>query len=80
MPDTVITDTSTEMRRLQHDLMMRLGTNRRVELAAEMHMAARAMIVSSMPAGASEKEIKREIFRKTYGEELPGDFFKDGEE
>lgn len=70
-------DTPPEIRKLQFDMMMNLGANRRIELASEMFMAARSMMLASMPPGLSEKEVKRRLYRKTYGEDLPPDFFKD---
>lgn len=70
-------DTSPEMRRLQFEVMMGLGLTRRVELAGEMFMAARNMLLASLPSDISERERIRRIYRATYRTELPQDFFKD---
>ena len=70
-------DTSPEVRRLQFEIMMRLGVNRRVELAAEMFMAARNNILTSLPGGLSPQEVARIVYRKIYRDDLPEDFFKD---
>lgn len=69
-------DTSPEMTRIHFDMMMKLGANKRIELASEMFMAARGLMLSSMPKGLSEMEVKRRVFYLTYGEHLPDDFFK----
>lgn len=68
-------DTSPKVRRLQFDMMMNLGVNRRIELAAEMFMAARQLMRRSFPSDISASEAKRRMYRKTYGEDLPEDFF-----
>ena len=68
-------DTSPEMKKLQFDLMMRLGLDRRVELAGEMFMAVRHHILATLPAGSSRRAELESIYRHTYGEELPSDFF-----
>lgn len=69
-------DTSAEINQIQFEMMMNLGAKRRIEIASEMFMAARGMMLSSMPEGLSDREIKSRLFRLTYGEALPDDFFK----
>ena len=73
-------DTSPEIEQLQFEMMMKLGANKRIELACEMFMAVREMIISSLPKDLSEKELKKQIYFRTYGEHLPEDFFKDAPE
>lgn len=58
-------------------MMMRLGANRRIELAGEMLMAVRNLMIESLPKNLSEKEFKKQLYYRTYGEQLPEDFFKD---
>lgn len=70
-------DTSAEIRRIQFEMMSRLSTNRRIELACEMFQTAREMIIASLPPNLSEKEFKKQLYFRTYGEHLPEDFFKD---
>ncbi len=70
-------DTTAEMRRIQFEMMKKLSSNRRIELACEMYQMAREMIVASLPKNLSEKEFKRQLYFRTYGEHLPDDFFKD---
>lgn len=70
-------DTTPEMRRIQFEMMKKLSSNRRIELACEMFQTAREMIIASLPKDISEKEFKRQLYFRTYGEHLPEDFFKD---
>lgn len=69
--------TSPEIEQLQFEMMMKLGANRRIEMACEMFAAARAMIIESLPQDLPEKEFKKQLYYRTYGEHLPEDFFKD---
>ena len=50
-----------------------------IEFAGEMFMAARELILASLPKNLSEREIKTHYYRQMYGEPLPEDFFKDEE-
>ncbi len=70
-------DTPAEIRRLQFEMMRKLSSNRRIELACEMFQTAREMIIASLPKNLSEQEFKRQLYFRTYGEHLPEDFFKD---
>ena len=70
-------DTAAEMSRIQFEMMKKLSSNRRIELACEMFQTAREMIIASLPKDLSEKEFKRQLYFRTYGENLPEDFFKD---
>lgn len=74
-----MSDTPADMRRLQFEMMRKLSSRRRIELACEMFQTAREMIIASLPAGLSEREFKRQLYFRTYGEHLPEDFFKDNE-
>ncbi len=70
-------DTSFEIEKIQFEMMMNLSANKRIELGSEMFMAARELIISSLPANLSNREMKKAYFNKMYGESLPDDFFKD---
>lgn len=69
-------DTPAEIRRLQFEMMRKLSSNRRIELACEMFQTAREMIIDSLPKNLSEQEFKKQLYFRTYGEHLPEDFFK----
>jgi hypothetical protein len=72
-------DTTADIRRLQFELMKKLSSDRRIELACEMFQTAREMIIASLPKNLSEQEFKRQLYFRTYGEHLPEDFFKNEE-
>lgn len=70
-------DTSPEMEKMQFEMMMNFSPDKRIRLGCEMFMAARTMLIASLPKDLSEKELKKQIYFRTYGEHLPEDFFKD---
>jgi hypothetical protein len=72
-------DTSPEIEKMQFEIMMKLGADRRIELACEMFMAARKLLFASLPEHLSERELKKRYYLQMYGEPLPADFFKDEE-
>ncbi len=69
-------DTIAEMRQIQFKMMRKLSSDRRIELACEMFQTAREMIIATLPKDLSEKEFKRQLYFRTYGEQLPEDFFR----
>lgn len=70
-------DTSPEIEEMQFEMMMKLGAEKRIALAGEMFMAARQLLLASLPKDLSEREIKKRYYFQMYGEPLPKDFFKD---
>jgi hypothetical protein len=48
---------------------MALSGEERFIMGAKMFDSARAMMKASLPAGLSEAERRRELFRRTYGTE-----------
>ncbi|HEX8637867.1 MAG TPA: hypothetical protein VF692_07395 [Pyrinomonadaceae bacterium] len=72
-------DTSPEMEKMQFEMMMKFQPRKRIELGCEMFMAARALILASLPKNLSERDLKKRYYKQMYGEELPADFFRDGE-
>lgn len=54
-------DTSPEMEKLQIEMMLKLGANKRIELAGEMFMAARDLILASLPGNLSERANKKTL-------------------
>ena len=69
-------DTTLEIEKIQFELMMRKTPNERIALACEMFMSARESFLASLPSDLSEKEIKKQLYFRIYGEPLPEDFFK----
>ena len=73
----MMTDTTLEIEELQNDLWMKKTPQERARFASAMFAAGRSTIIASLPKDLSEKEIKKQLFYRTYGEHLPDDFFKD---
>lgn len=70
-------DTSLEIENKQFEMMMSFSPNKRIAMGAEMFMAARELILASLPKHLSERERKKRYYEQMYGEPLPEDFFKD---
>lgn len=69
-------DTPREIEKIQFDLMLKMTSNQRIAMGCEMFMSARQAFLNSLPKNLSEKEIKKQLYFRTYGEHLPDDFFK----
>lgn len=54
-----------------------MSVNDRISVSSAMFSEFRNCIVNSLPEDLSEKEFKKEVYFRTYGEPLPDDFFKD---
>lgn len=72
-------DTSPEIERMQIEMMNSFSPDKRIALGCEMFMAARELIIASLPKNLSEREFKKQYYQKMYSEPLPADFFKDEE-
>jgi uncharacterized protein (DUF433 family) len=70
-------DFSPKIRSLQNDLVMKKTPNERIEIAGKMFTAMREEIIASLPKKLSEREIKKQLYFRTYGEHLPEDFFSE---
>jgi hypothetical protein len=75
----MLKDTTREIEEMQNDLWMRRTPQERARFASAMFAAARDVIIASLPKDLSEKEFKKQLYYRTYGEPLPDDFFKDEE-
>lgn len=54
-----------------------LSTNERILISCALYEENRQRIIASLPPNLSEKEFKKQLYYRTYGEHLPEDFFKD---
>ncbi|MBS1797798.1 MAG: hypothetical protein JSS81_28510 [Acidobacteria bacterium] len=72
----MLTDTTREIEELQNELWMKRTPQERARFASSMFAACRQAIIASLPAGLSEREFKRRLYFRTYGEPLPEDFFE----
>ena len=68
-------DTSPEIEKMQFEMLMNFSPNRRIALGCEMFMAARELIIASLPKNLSKREFKKQYYEEMYGEPLPDDFF-----
>jgi hypothetical protein len=72
-------DTTPQIERLQFEMMMRLGSRRRIELACEMYGAARKAILNSIPKEFSEEARQKAFVEKMYGTAFSERLFTDSE-
>ena len=63
-------DTTPEIKKKMHELMMARTGSERVIMGASMFDAARRLIIASLPKDLTENELKRRLFERTYGETL----------
>ena len=75
----MLKDTTREIEEMQNDLWMKRTTPERARFMFGMFATARRVLIASLPENLSEKELKKQIYLRTYGETLPDDFFKDDE-
>lgn len=76
----MLRDTDPIIEQMQHDLWMKRTPQERAEFASAMFAAAREAIIASLPEDLSAREFKKQLYERTYGEQLPADFpFKDNE-
>ena len=73
----MMTDTTREIEEMQNELWMKKTPQERARIASAMSTAGRRAIIASLPKDLSEKEIKKQLYFRTYGEHLPEDFFKE---
>lgn len=73
----MMTDTTREIEEMQNELWMRKTPQERARFTSAMFAAGRKAIIASLPKDLSEREFKKQLFYRTYGEHLPEDFFKD---
>jgi hypothetical protein len=64
-----MTDTSPEIQRMIRKKLMALSGEARFIMGAQMCESAREMVNASLPPGLSERERRRELFRRIYGKE-----------
>lgn len=76
----MMTDTTREIEELQNERWMKKTPQERARFASAMFAAAREAVLASLPKGLSDKEIKKQLYYRTYGEDLPDDFFDRDEE
>jgi len=75
----MLKDTTREIEEMQNELWMKRTTQERARFMFGMFASARRAVIASLPKDLSEKEFKKQLYYRTYGEPLPEDFFKNEE-
>jgi hypothetical protein len=66
-----VTDTKPEIEQMVRARIMAMAGASRMRMGADMFTAARRMVLASLPVGLPENELKRRLFERIYGVELP---------
>lgn len=68
----------TEFRKIEssHKDVMSLSASERALIGFALFSENRHQIIESLPKDLSEKEFKRQLYFRTYGEHLPEDFLR----
>lgn len=72
----MLKDTTREIAEMQNTLWLKKNPQERAKAVFGMFATARKIIISSLPKNLSEKEFKKQLYERTYGEPLPEDFFE----
>lgn len=67
-------DTAPEIEEMLDRMWLERTPQERAQAAASMFIAAREVIIASLPKDLSPSELKRQIFERIYGYPLPDDF------
>ena len=62
-------DTSIEMQRIYHDLLMSKTGEERFLMGISMFQTARELVLASFPKNISDKQKKKLLFKRFYGRE-----------
>lgn len=71
----MMADTTREIEELQNELWMKKTPQERARFAAAMSAAGKNAVIASLPKKISEKDLKKQLYFRIYGENLPEDFF-----
>jgi hypothetical protein len=66
-----MTDTTREMAARYEALLFSRSPEDRFEMGARMFDSARAMVLASFPPGLSTDEVRRRLFARFYGHDMP---------
>ena len=66
-----MTDTPPEIAEMGRARLMALSGAERFRMGLQIFEAARRMVLASLPAGLTETERKRRLFKRLYGMALP---------
>ena len=68
-------DTDPEIARLVRRLLLERSGEERVTMGSQMFDSAKTMIMASLPPGLTPLEIKEQLCRRLYGDEIDVDGF-----
>ena len=71
-----MTDTTREIEEMQNELWMKKTPQERARFASAMFAAGIKTVIASLPENLSAAELKKQIYLRVYGKNLPDDFFK----
>jgi hypothetical protein len=63
-------DTSKDISNLYNDMLNKLTGQERMQLCSDMFDTARELILASFPKGISEKEKRKLLFLRLYGQDF----------
>ena len=63
-------DTSPEIEKKIHEMMMARSGAERLTMGSSMFDAARRIVLASLPKDLSDEELKRRLFERIYGQPL----------
>jgi hypothetical protein len=66
-----MTDTTPEIAELVRQKLMARSGEERFLMGVRMFDAARAMVLASLPEGLPPEELKRQLFERIYGCQMP---------
>lgn len=72
-----MTDTATAVDKVLRQRYARLTGSERALMALQMFESAQRIVLSSLPAGLDERQRRRELCRRFYGEALAREAFPD---
>lgn len=70
-----MTDTTREIEELQNERWMKKTPQERARFASAMFAAGKNAVIASPPKNISDKDLKKQLYFRIYGENLPEDFF-----
>lgn len=76
----MLMDTTREVEQMQNDLWMKRTVDERAEFMFGMFATARRVVIGSFPPHLTERQVKEQLYLRTYGECLPEDFFANEEQ
>jgi len=73
-----VTDTAPEIAAIIHERLMALSGSERIMMGVRSCEAARQIVLSSLPAGLSQAERRRQYYERWYGEPMPAGMERGG--